>query len=122
MKTDSELHADGTPHSGATNVDGATIRRLTYRKFVTEYPDLATSAELEYLVLACEEGGRWGSGQFRLVRDLVRLKVAPVHPLLRRSAALAYTRRWRNITLDRRPDGRRRLHFGSGLADSNLGH
>ena len=60
MKTDSELHADGTPHSGATNVDGATIRRLTYRKFVTEYPDLATSAELEYLVLACEDGGRWG--------------------------------------------------------------
>ena len=52
---------------------------------------------MEYLVLACEEGGRWGPDQFRLVRDLVRLKVAPIHPLLRRSAALAYTRRWWHI-------------------------
>ena len=29
-----------------------------------------------------------------VVADLVKLKVAPLHPLLRRSAALAYTRRW----------------------------
>ena len=28
------------------------------------------------------------------VEDLVKLKVAPLHSLLRRSAALAYTRRW----------------------------
>ena len=26
------LHADGTPHPGAANIDGTTIRRLTYRK------------------------------------------------------------------------------------------
>ena len=52
---------------------------------------------LEYLVLACEEEGRWGPDQFRLVRDLVRLKVAPIHSLLRRSASLAYTRRWWHI-------------------------
>ena len=32
-----------------------------------------------------------------MVNDLVRLKVAPLHPLLRRSAALAYTRRWWSI-------------------------
>ena len=31
---------------------------------------------------------------FEVVKDLVKLKVAPLHPLLRRSAALAYTRRW----------------------------
>ena len=29
-----------------------------------------------------------------MVEDLVKLKVAPLHSLLRRSAALAYTRRW----------------------------
>ena len=34
---------------------------------------------------------------FAVVRDLVRLKVAPIHPLLRRSAALAYTRKWWSI-------------------------
>ena len=38
-----------------------------------------------------------GPGVFRVVNDLVRLKVAPLHPLLRRSAALAYTRRWWSI-------------------------
>ena len=26
------LHTDGTPHPGAANIDGTTIRRLTYRK------------------------------------------------------------------------------------------
>ena len=34
---------------------------------------------------------------FAVVSDLVRLKVTPLHPLLRRSAALAYTRRWWSI-------------------------
>ena len=93
----SALHADGTPHPGASNVDGATIRRLTYNKRVTNYSDLATSPQLVYLVLAVEEGGRWGPDQFKLVRDLVHLKVAPIHKLLRRSTALAYTRRWWSI-------------------------
>ena len=32
-----------------------------------------------------------------VMNDLVSLKVAPLHPLLRRSAALAYTRRWWSI-------------------------
>ena len=32
-----------------------------------------------------------------MMNDLVRLKVAPLHSLLRRSAALAYTRRWWGI-------------------------
>ena len=52
------------------------------------------SDRVHYVVLACEEGGRWGPDVFAVMRDLVRLKVAPLHPLLRRSAALAYTRRW----------------------------
>ena len=77
-------------------MDGATIARLEYRKRVTECADLATSPTIAYLVLACE-GGRWGPDQFRLIRDLVRIKVAPIHPLLRRRAALAYTRRFWSI-------------------------
>lgn len=93
----SALHADGSPHPGASNFDSRTIERLTYDKRVTNYSDLATSPQIEYLVLACEEGGRWGPDQFRLIRSLVRTKVAPIHPLLRRRAALAYTRRWWSI-------------------------
>ena len=41
-----------------------------------------------------EEGGQWGPDVFEVVSDLVRLKVAPLHSMLRRSAALAYTREW----------------------------
>ena len=55
------------------------------------------SNRVDYVVLACEEGGRWGPDVFTVVSDLVRLKVAPLHSLLRRSAALAYTRRWWSI-------------------------
>ena len=59
-----------------------------------KYPELIHSDRVHYVVLACEEGGRWGPNVFKVVEDLVRLKVAPLHPLLRRSAALAYTRKW----------------------------
>ena len=61
------------------------------------YPELVASDRLHYVVLAVEEGGRWGPDVFAVIRDLVRLKVAPIHPLLRRSAALAYTRKWWRI-------------------------
>ena len=53
-------------------MDGATIKRLTHNQRVTEYSDLATSPQIEYLVLACEDGGRWGPDQHRLLRSLVR--------------------------------------------------
>ena len=88
------IHADGTPWPGASTIDGTANRRGEYRKRVLEYPDLATSSQIEYLVLAVEEGGRWGDDVHRLVKDLVKLKTVGVHPLLRRAAALAYTRRW----------------------------
>ena len=57
-------------------------------------PELESSDRLHYVVLACEEGGRWGPDVFKVVDNLVKLKVAPLHKLLRRSLALAYTRRW----------------------------
>ena len=34
---------------------------------------------------------------FEVINALLRRKVAPLHPRLRRSAALAYTRRWWSI-------------------------
>ena len=77
-------------------MDGKAIERLT-RKKRQDYPELVASDRVRYVVLACEEGCRWGPDVFSVVADLVRLKVAPLHPLLRRSAALAYTRRWWSI-------------------------
>ena len=90
------LHANGHPYDEATTVDGKAIDRLTDQKH-DKYPELVASDRVHYVVLACEEGGRWGPDVFTVMYDLVRLKVAPLHPLLRRSAALAYTRRWWSI-------------------------
>ena len=92
----SALHANGAPYPDAATEDGMAIERLTDQKH-DKYPELVSSDRVHYVVLACEEGGRWGPEVFTVVRDLVRLKVAPLHPLLRRSAALAYTRRWWSI-------------------------
>ena len=92
----SALHANGRPYVEAATEDGKAIERLTDQKYY-DYPELVESDRIHYVVLACEEGGRWGPGVFAVVNDLVRLKVAPLHPLLRRSAALAYTRRWWSI-------------------------
>ena len=89
----SPLHANGTPYARAATEDGKTIERLTQQKH-DDYPELVASDRVHFVVLACEEGGRWGPDVFEIVNDLVRLKVAPLHPLLRRSAALAYTRKW----------------------------
>ena len=63
------------------------------------YPELVSFDRVKLLVLACEEGGRWGPDVYWVVKDLVDLKTAPLHPLLRRSATLAYTKRWWGILL-----------------------
>ena len=72
------------------------MERLTREKH-NKYPELVASDRVHFVVLACEEGGRWGPDVFAVIGDLVKLKVAPLHPLLRRSAALGYTRRWWSI-------------------------
>ena len=89
----SVLHMNGSPCPGADEEDGVAIDRLTRLKY-NKYRELVHSDRVHYVVLACEEGGRWGPDVFKVVEDLVKLKVAPVHSLLRRSAALAYTRKW----------------------------
>jgi len=89
----SALHVNGTPYAHAATEDAKAIERLTRQKH-NDYPELVASDRIRYVVLACEEGGRWGPDVFEVVSDLVRLKVAPLHPMLRRSAALAYTRKW----------------------------
>ena len=46
------------------------------------------------VVLACEVGGRWSDETGELVRLLAKGKVKNEHPLLRRSAELAWHDRW----------------------------
>ena len=73
----SVLHADGSPYPDADVEDGRAIDRLTDQKY-DKYPELVLSDRVHYVVLACEEGGRWGPDVFRVVEDLVKLKVAPL--------------------------------------------
>ena len=47
------------------------------------------------LVAGCARDG--SPDVYRVVKDLIDLKTAPLHPLLRLSAALAYTKRWWGI-------------------------
>ena len=96
MENRSAMHSNGRPYRDAATEDGRAIDRLTRQKY-HDYPELVTSDRVRFVVLACEEGGRWGADVHEVVSDLVRLKVAPLHPLLRRSAALAFTRRWWSI-------------------------
>ena len=65
------LHANGRPYADAATVDGKAIERLTGQKHDT-YPDLVASDRVHYVVLACEEGGRWGPDVFKVMHDLVR--------------------------------------------------
>jgi hypothetical protein len=92
----SAMHSNGRPYRDAATEDGRAIDRLTRQKY-HDYPELLASDRVRFVVLACEEGGRWGPDVHEVVSDLVRFKVAPLHPLLRRSAALAFTRRWWSI-------------------------
>ena len=69
------LHADGTPHTGASNVDGATIKRLVYRK-LTRHGIFGFGYVTVDRVLGprLRRGVALGPGP---------TKVASIHPLLR---------------------------------------
>ena len=59
------------------------------------YPELAVPNPYgDLTVLVCETGGRWHDTARGVVSRLVQTRVQTVHPLLRRAAALAYSRRW----------------------------
>ena len=89
----SPLKGTGEPHPRAANTDGAVLRKARKDK-ERKYGDLAASPLAELVVLACEVGGRWSDETGELVRLLAKGKVKNEHPLLRRSAELAWHDRW----------------------------
>ena len=65
------------------------------RRHEATYPELAAPNPFgDLTVLACETGGRWHDTARSMVSRLVASRAQTVPPLLRRSAALAYHRRW----------------------------
>ena len=53
-------------------MDGKAIDRLTDQKH-DKYPELVTSDRVHYVVLACEEGGRWGPDVFTVEKRIYKI-------------------------------------------------
>ena len=90
----SALRRDGSATPAAASTDGAAASRAEARKRHT-YPELCgPGARARLVVLALEVGNRWSAEAVRFVRLLARAKARNVPTVLRRSAHLAWQRRW----------------------------
>ena len=93
----SAVDGAGNPHVGTTQVDGVAIARAEDRK-ADKYPELSCINPYGTLtVLAMEIAGRWSKTSTDTLAALVRARVQRDPPLLRRAAALAWTRRWSGL-------------------------
>ena len=92
----SRLHASGVPWSGAADHDGVAINRARAEHEET-YPELVDGERARLLVLGCEVGGRWAPEVHKVLACLIEHKCEEAPALLRRSAALAWHRRWSSL-------------------------
>ena len=89
----SPVNADGSPWPRAADADGVALGR-TRRRHQRRYPELVGGDRGRLLVLGSEVGGRWEPEALGVLRSLTATKVREAPVLLRRSAALAWHRRW----------------------------
>lgn len=89
----SPLDCTGWPKYGADRDDGAALAAARRRK-CHRYPELANSERGVLVVLGCEVGGRWADEAWSLLQQLAFSKCHSAPALLRRSARLAWLRRW----------------------------
>jgi len=89
----SPLKANGDARPRAAHEPGVAIASIEDTKAKT-YPELVTSNQCKFLVLAGEVGGRWSDTTCRLIRDLATAKSEDAAPRLRKSAAFAWENRW----------------------------
>ena len=89
----SPLSRTGEPITRAADRDGVALRRARKRKR-RRYRELLAPGPSRLVVLGCEVGGRWNREALRLVASLRRFRCRRAPALLRRSAELAWDRRW----------------------------
>ena len=89
----SPVKANGIPRPRAAHEPGIAIANIEDVK-ATTYPELVSSTQCKFLVLAGEVGGRWSATTCRLLRDLAAAKSQNAAPRLRKSAAFAWETRW----------------------------
>ena len=89
----SPVKANGIPRPRAAHEPGIAIANIEDVK-ATTYPELVSSMQCKFLVLAGEVGGRRSATTCRLLRDLAATKSQNAAPRLRKSAAFAWENRW----------------------------
>lgn len=89
----SPLHSDGSPWPRAADEDGVGIERAR-RSHAEVYPELVDRARARLVVLGTEVGGRWAPEALTILRGLAKVKSRASPEQLRRSARLAWCRRW----------------------------
>ena len=92
----SPLHADGSPWSRAAEMDGVSFRR-TEQKHRGTYDELQRSNRVQLVILGNEVFGRWNQETLKILPVLCAHKAREAPPLLKRSAASAWHRRWINM-------------------------
>ena len=89
----SVLTARGDARPNAARQDGAIANEARQDKQDT-YPELVASERCVLIVLALETGGRWSDEASKFVEELAAAKAREAPPRLRRSARLAWQKRW----------------------------
>ena len=89
----SPVRRTGVPRPGAAERGGVAAEAAVQRKRRT-YPELVDGRRCRLQVFAVEVGGRWDRGAWSFIRALAEARARSAPPLLRRSAALAWHRRW----------------------------
>ena len=83
----------GFARSGATTVNGATLRDAT-RDNVANYREVVESELGALLCLGCEMFGRWADDVVRIVPAMAAEKACGLPPLVRRGATQTLAARW----------------------------
>jgi len=92
----SAVHGDGTPWARAADVDGVALARGR-RAHQRTYRVIVESDRARLMVLGCEAGGRWDSEALDALSSLAAHKAREAPELLRRSATVAWGRRWLSL-------------------------
>ena len=83
----------GNACNQADRVDGVVLARARLEK-ERKYAELLHGDRCHLVVVGIETGGRWGPGALHCVDTLAATRAREVPPTLRRSAYLAWVRRW----------------------------
>ena len=89
----SALTASGDAQPRAADEDGAVVEQAREDKENT-YPELVSSRRCQLVVVAVETGGRWSHETVAFVRQLACARARDAPAYLRKSAELAWARRW----------------------------